>query len=103
MNLYEIALPIRDNSGRETTKARLNWEAEALLIAGGYSQFAPTTGFWKDDTGKVHRDVCLRYQIACDSVMWRTLVKHAFRLFPDQLAIYHARIGEATIEERFNG
>ncbi len=100
MKLYEIALPTKTNAGHTTLDECADWEAEVLLRAGGFSEMVTSVGLWKDDTGKVHRDVCRRYQVACTEEIWRMIVRFAFRTFPDQLAIFHACIGEATIEDR---
>lgn len=102
--LYEILLPARTNSGVITTEARMKWEHEALYIAGGYTRLIAADGVWRGER-ETHCDVMIPYHVACNSAQWNALVAKAFELFPDQEAIFTARIGDAEIigREEANG
>jgi hypothetical protein len=100
LNFYTIALPFFDNAGDTYAEAHSAWLRYAASAAGGYTVLPRVTGVWIDDAGKRYVDELVQYQIACDEETWRELVVCAFILFPDQKAVFHARIGTATIEER---
>jgi len=99
MNLYEIALPARDNSGKDTEQAQAAWCARALELAGGYTEKPPALGVWLDK-GKTYRDEMVGFQVACEPTVKDKLLAAAFELFPDQLAIFVSQVGTATIHER---
>jgi len=101
-NLYQINLPIVDNKSRSAIATHIEWRAQVLFAIGGYTRLSDVTGIWINDAGKRFSDISASYQIACDAETWRELIALAFKLFPDQEAIFHARIGTATIEEREN-
>ena len=104
MNLYQINLPHhRQYLGLDMQKAQnahKAFRAEVRRIVGDLTRLPTVQGEWLDLGGRVYEDQCIPYQIACTSEEWREIVTHAFRLFPDQLAIFHAQIGVATIELR---
>lgn len=100
MNLYEIALPERDNSCGQLAEAHWLWRKAALDLAGGYTERPTGYGFWRDNGGMVFEDRMVSYRVACEPDVWAKLVAKAFDLFPDQVAIFHAQLGTATIEYR---
>ena len=95
-----IYLPSYDNKGNNTAAAREAWEAEVFATVGGYTQGGARKGCWRDDKGVVYNESVIPYYVACSPNAWAVLVAAAFKLFPDQLAIYHAITGDATIAER---
>lgn len=97
--LWEIALPLADNDGRPTDQSLARWEAQALQIAGGYTQRPNGMGTWVHNMC-VYTDIMRPYRVACSEQHFAALVDAAFRLFPDQLAIYTSRIGDAEIISR---
>jgi hypothetical protein len=106
MKLFEIALPDVSNSGMSYDIARKCFEDDALEYAEGFTALPAARGVWRakpslgDPSPKTYRDVMHCYRIACDAGTFAILINRAFYLFPDQLAIFHAEIGEATISER---
>lgn len=102
MHLYEIALPVWTNTRRKNYETqRKQWEAFALERAGGYTALAQAMGAWHDtDTKRDYIEPMLLYRVVCSSETWDALVRRAFELFDDQLALYTAQIGDAFIINR---
>lgn len=101
MPLWEIALPAFTNDGQAIPEAHAAWQARALHIAGGYTRRPDGIGVWRDPAdGKTCVDVMGSYRVACSAEAFGALLDEAFRIFPDQVGIYTARIGEATIVDR---
>jgi hypothetical protein len=101
MILHSITLPTTDNDGRSTESALRAWQSIAVALAGGYTRGSPETGAWLGSDNRLYSDISVTYRVACDhETIWRKLVAKAFELFPDQLAICHAVIGTAEIENR---
>lgn len=99
MKLYEIQLPARDNSNESTYSALRRFENALLDIAGGYTDCGKAGGLWADGP-KIYRDTVILYHVACEPEQFNRILTAAFKLFPDQLAIFTAVIGEATIHSR---
>jgi len=97
--LWEIALPARTNEGADYSAAHRTFNTITLQIVGGATQRPTGIGVWKD-AGKVYMDEMVPYRVACSEEQFAALVDHAFRLFPDQVAIFTSRIGEAEIITR---
>lgn len=100
LKLYEIALPVRDNGGKETAGAMLAFETIALEKVEGYTKRPAGQGAWQGSDGRIYYDDMVPYRIACEAAIWPTILDAAFRLFPDQLALYHAELGVVTITTR---
>ena len=100
MTLYEILLPVEDNSGATLGGAHRRFVMFLLDTAGGYTVGNERMGAWRDPRGCLVLDRVRPYQVTCEDAAWRKIVARAFELFPDQLAIFHAKIGDATIEDR---
>lgn len=101
MQLFEIVLPVLDNSGADITPAHKAWLLEALAKAGGYTRLGEVSGVWRDpNAGIVYPDTSVIYRVACWERVWRDLVSAAFDLFPDQASIAWAEIGEMTVQLR---
>lgn len=98
MQLWEITLPARDNGGTPLHMAHKNFRRFLLETFGGYTEGETARGAWRDpDTGKVYSESVIPYRIACEA---EPSLDEAFRLFPDQLAIFKAKIGDAEIVNR---
>jgi len=97
--LHQITLPLFDNSGTSLATAHDAFRAVALTFAGGYTEQAPARGHWIDKGHAYHEDV-QSYVIACAWPEWRLIVARAWSLFPDQLALFTAHLGEADILEQ---
>jgi hypothetical protein len=111
MNVYQIALPDTTNSvwGASFFNAhahiniaagRREWATRALQAAGGFTYLGERRGAWMDDEGRVYDETMHWYEVACARDTWDALVLYAFQLFPDQKAIYTARVGECEIIDR---
>lgn len=100
MQLYEIRLPLKDNSGKACRAAHRAYQVFLLDTFEGYSATS-YNGAWRDDSGKLYLDRSIGYQVASgDPHTPTTLLYRAGRLFPDQLAFFWARLGEAHIVAR---
>ena len=97
---YEFLLPDRDNAGIVLREERRHWEAHALARAGGFTWSGVVQGSWRDDQMYVQTESMHRYSVACDRIAFQCLLTDAFELFPDQVAIFAAEIGRATIHRR---
>lgn len=97
--LFEIALPLNTNDGENYNAAHKAWTVQAAKVAGGFTQRPPGLGMWQDK-GTLYVDDMIPYRLACSAEQFAALVDEAFRLFPDQLAIFTARIGDADIISR---
>jgi hypothetical protein len=100
MNLYEILLPVQDNAHKDMAAAHELFRAFLVDENGGYSMGRIQSGAWRAGNGMIMYDYMVPYRVACEPNDWRKIVARAFELWPDQETIFHARIGEATIEER---
>ena len=100
MNLYEILLPVTNNDGERMHLAHGRLQDFLLETIGGYTECPNVEGAWRNDTGLVMYDKSVPYRVTCHSEDWRKIVARAFELWPDQQAIFHTKLGEATIEER---
>ena len=97
--LWEFQLPEATNAGDPYVLSLHEWEDTALGHAGGYTRLPAGDGFWRD--GQVtYQDRMVLYRVLCDRDTMQTLLDAAFRLFPDQTAIFVADIGTATIHYR---
>jgi hypothetical protein len=95
MNVYQIALP---DLGHIAT--RRQWATKALETAGGFTYVGSRQGAWMSDDGKVYDEQMHWYEVACARDTWDALVAYAFQLFPNEQAIYTARVGECEIITR---
>lgn len=97
--LYEIQIPVMDNSGKSTENARYEVESVMMETAGGFSKPEhPIMGHWRNpDTHEVVVEHMIPYHVAVSESTWGIVVRVAFGLFPDQSAIFTARLGEAYI------
>ena len=98
MHVYEITLPLKTNSGVSARAAHRAYRAWLLDTFGGYSQ-RQCAGVWRDDKGQTFRDLSAVYSVAAgpNAPYIGALAAQAMRLFPDQLAFYVAKVGEAEI------
>jgi hypothetical protein len=99
MKLYEIALPMFTNGGLEYDEAIEAWRRVALDKAGGFTDVGEAHGYWLDNN-RLYQDQVRRFHVACKPEVWEALIDAAFGLFTDQVSIFHACLGEATIVGR---
>jgi hypothetical protein len=101
MKLYEIALPLYHNSNTADYHNAHNLFSDRVIGAvGGLTKLPVAEGSWVDE-GTLYREPMQCYRIATDDPeIWDGIVALAFRLFPDQIAIYWSSIGDATITYR---
>lgn len=98
MHLYELALPVRDNRGRPFDLQHDIFRADMLGAAGGYTELPVARGVWRGDDGCTYRSEMRAYRIACEHPLtFAQLIARAFDLFDDQVALFYAEIGTATI------
>lgn len=99
MKLFEIILPVLDNSGEDLSAAHDAFVSYLLDKFGGFTSL-DTKGAWKDDKGRVFRDASVTYRVASTTSLWGLgAVAKARELFPDQLAFYVAEVGTGEIIE----
>ncbi len=99
MNLYQILLPSKTNAGEGYQQAHTWWKESAMDVAGAFTKANAVQGMWIDSE-QWYGEILTPYYVACTPEQWRILVNKAFELFSDQKAIFHALIGDATIEFR---
>jgi len=90
MKVYQFIIP---------ENGHLEWAKTALHAAGGITDFGLVVGKWLND-GATYRDINRHYQVACSRVVADFLIARAFEVFPNEKAIYVARIGKAKIIPR---
>lgn len=100
MQLYEIVLPVEDNSGNSYEGSHIAFREWLLNEIGGYTQQPNSAGGWKDESGRSYYDILTPYRVACESKQWDSVISKASQLFHDQLALMWSNIGTATIWER---
>lgn len=102
MKLFEIAVPTKANDGASYDVALSMWEDVVLKTAGGFTRMPDVDGYWRDPSnGKLYKDRMRGYRVALGGYHERdTLVREAFKIFPDQVAIFVSEIGSATIVNR---
>lgn len=100
MELYQFNIPSMDNNGISAEEAHWRFKQAMLDVAGGYTELPLAHGAWRDDNGHVYEEAVIVYQVASDEGAKQHLLHLAFDTFPDQEAIFSARIGEATISDR---
>lgn len=100
MKLHQYNLPDRSNDGMtDYCAARAEWERWAIKAAGGVTYVGTAQGRWVDD-GKLYDERMHVYQVALEDGHHDVLMAAAFALFPDQLAIFTAELGTASIVDR---
>jgi hypothetical protein len=99
MRLYLIALPLFTNSGDSYADAHEQWRRKALDLAGGFTELGDAHVFLMD-RNKLYTDRIRQYQVACEPEQWAALIDVAFRLFLDQVSMFHADIGKPEIVSR---
>lgn len=100
MKLYEIVLPVEDNSGNSYEGSHIAFRTWLIDEIGGYTQQPNSAGGWKDNTGRCHYDIVTPYRVACETEKWDSVISKASQLFSDQLALMWSNIGTAAIWER---
>lgn len=102
MRLYQFILPVRSNDGRTSyEKARATWTAAAIDMAGGITECGGAwQGAYRMSSGDIVREEVAVYLIACSVADREELVRLAFKLFPDQEALYVSDVGSTDIISR---
>ena len=102
MKLYQFNLPLYDNAGKSCERAHIDFKSACKMYAGGYTvQGTNAVGEWYcTDDGNTYKDEIVIYQVAVDAKGFKRILEEAFNSFPDQLAIFTAIVGEATIHAR---
>lgn len=104
LNLYSFALPIHTNNGGAYVMGREAFKKAALELAGGYTlpngAGTCSIGLWRNPEGRDCRDLLEVVNVACDALTRDKLEGVFWREFPDQEALYVAKIGEADIIAR---
>jgi hypothetical protein len=98
MKLYEILLPVTNGYARH-----MEFREYVSQVVGGYTQCPTVDGSWLNPFSKKYElDKLVPYRVATTATMWRLIVRKAFELFPEEDAIMHSELGNATIENRRN-
>lgn len=101
MKSFLLALPLADNSGKGTDAAHATFQKIALGIAGGYTKRPSGEGAWQDPAdGRVYYDRMVPYIFACERQTFDQIVRLAFDLFPDQVALFTQELGAVDIVSR---
>lgn len=102
MRLYRFFLPLLDNKGGDYSAAIDEFRSLALDVAGGYTDIGLARGAWRDEkTGEVYHDSLALIDVALPNVAQFDVVKaRALEIFPDQIALFTADIGESIATYR---
>lgn len=102
MNYFELILPQFDNNGVELTARHGLMHSYILTNAGGFTLVGGKhLGYWVDiKTQTTYRDTVAILKIATTPEIFAGIVREAFRLFPDQAALFYANTGHAVIDNR---
>lgn len=99
MHLFRFTLPTHTNAGLSYELARKAFSREALKVAGGFTEQPIAQGVWEGDS-RTYRETVVCYDVATDTGGSQALLEAAFRLFPDQEAIFVADLGSCAIHAR---
>lgn len=101
MNVYQFVLPDRSNDGlTDYSEARKAWEQAALANAGGFTYQGKVIGGWRDDRGREYVESSHSYQVAAEGAAVNELAAIAFEVFPDQKALFIAKLGVGYTVDR---
>lgn len=98
MRQFQILLPVSDNKGAGLSSALSAFEAQALSVAGGFTDVGQVRGVW-EGPDKRYVDTLRDYRIACEPAQFQSLLDAAHILFPDQQALFCADLGDAWLSE----
>lgn len=100
MRQFEITLPMQRNDGSVNRDDHDRFATHLLNAAGGFTRGPVSTGVWRDDaTGEVFNDPVVTYRVALNSASaWPSILEKAGEIFSDQLALFHADLGDAWID-----
>lgn len=96
MQLWEITLPRKDNSGQPYDAAHQAYARWLCDTFGGFTR-REVKGAWLNDEGQLFQDDSYVYSVATDLSAPAILTDQAARLFPDQEAFFWAHVGQAHI------
>lgn len=99
MHLYRFTLPTHTNAGLSYELARKGFSREALTVAGGFTEQPIAQGVWEGDA-RTYRETVVSYDVATNEEGSAKLLAAAFRLFPDQEALFVADLGPCAIHSR---
>lgn len=100
MRLYQFNLPHHTNDVQHNYAAeRMEWCKRAVSLTGSCNTLGDAFGQWQDGA-KLYREHMHIYQVAGSPQDAQMLLADAFKLFPDQKAIFYAEIGTANIVAR---
>lgn len=94
MRLYRFTLPMKDNAGVTMTLAYVQFRRFLLNTLGGYTETATVEGAWTDK-GQVYRDKSWTIEAACERDQYAPILEKVRELWPDQLSLFVADVGEA--------
>lgn len=96
MFLVEVYLPTFDNDGARFTHEEFGRVRHELAERfGGVTAFtrSPAIGLWSDDSGQVHRDEIVTFEVMCESLdrdWWREYRAELGRRFRQQEVVVRA-------------
>ncbi len=103
MRLYEITLPLATNDGATYHSAHADFTTWLVDVFGGYTA-TMQNGAWRGPDGALYCEPSVAYRVASDLAdAPRMLLHRAKELFPDQLAIFWANMGEGHVHEVVRG
>jgi hypothetical protein len=97
MKLYEIQVPMCTNNGTPYG-ATIDEFAHAIVkLVGGCSKRPSVHGMWENN-GELYSEAMVPFHIACEKSEFQAIISLAFEVFPDQISIFTAEVGEATFQ-----
>lgn len=101
LKIFEIALPAKMPDGRPCEGKHFAFQSLALQEAGGYTIRPDGEGAWYNPSdGVTYYDTMRPYQIATEEGVMARLIEAAFRIWPDEKAIFVSEVGTAHIMVR---
>lgn len=103
LKTYLFLAPAHRNDGGSYEGARVAFEMHCVRTLGGITQAPIVQGQWySEKSGRVMRDTTIPYYISCESSAIAGIMEHAFKLFPDQEALFVTELGGAYILSRLD-
>jgi hypothetical protein len=100
MRLYEILVPVRDNTGTLIPQDTHKLLADRIVtIAGGVTLCEPVFGCWRNpDTGQVQGERMIPLRVACNSHdQWPLVIIECQLAYPDQQELMSYVVGEDVV------
>lgn len=101
LRTFLFLAPVHRNDGGSYEGARIAFEMHCVKTLGGITEGPQVKGQWySEKSGRVMRDINIPYYISCEPAQIAGIMCEAFKLFPDQEALFVTDTGPAYILDR---